>query len=180
MTIPVPTILIVADDAQEREAIASLIEEAGVTAVIATGDSVALLREGGVAGAVVALADGAARRFLRRAAVEAPRAKLLLVSDIHSMGGDDDRVPVVQRPLEGRELIGGVLDMILREEAHEAAPQHGVAAELSITAAKLACLCMRETSAAACGAGRMIRDLSAQIADFRAGLAAPMMAGGDD
>jgi CheY-like chemotaxis protein len=175
-----PNILIVADNVAERDTIAALVEEAGVTAVMAGDDAVAMLRQTGIAGAVVALPERAMRDFLDRAAVRAPHAKLLVVCDAHAMAVEDGRVSVAHRPLDPRELIGGVIDLMLREDPHNAAPRHGLAAELGIATAKLACLCRREASAASVGAGRLMHDMAAQIADMRAGLAAPMMAAGDD
>jgi hypothetical protein len=118
------------------------------------------------------------RRFLSRAAAQAPAAKLLVVCDARAMPVEDDRVSIVTRPLDPRELIGGVIDLMLCEEPHEAAPRHSLAAEFSIAAAKHACLRMRDASGAA-GTGRLMCDVTAQLAGMRAGMTVPMAAGND-
>jgi hypothetical protein len=163
-----PGVLIVASDIRERSLITSVVKDAGLAPVTANAASaLAALRDG--AAAIVALHDIETREFLDAANAVAPHARLLLVMDADAAAIEDDQVLTVRRPLLAQELIAKVLDLMLREDVPAVPHRH--AAELGITAAQLACLCMRETSTAAKGAGRRIRDLSFQIADMRADLA---------
>ena len=82
----------------------------------------------------------------------------------------------VKRPLDPRQLLGCVVELVLREDDLAApAPRHGTAAELGIAAARLACLHNRHSAAAATGAARLAQDLKRQIGEVRStcrGLAA--------
>jgi hypothetical protein len=101
---------------------------------------------------------------------------VLVVDPAAPRGLDEDCAVLVKRPLDPRQLLGSVVELVLRTDDLAApAPRHGTTAELGIAAARLACLYNRHSAAAATGAARLAHDLKRQIGEVRStcrGLAA--------
>lgn len=175
-----PSILVVDSDWDECATIASVLRQAGFAVVAAAdrGARTALDRER-FAAAVIGLPDGKAVEFMRQARLRQPDLKVLLVVDVAAMEFvDQDRLTLVRRPFDPRELLGCLFELVLRHDADAADPHHGHAAEFGIAAAKLACLYNRRATAAASGARRLTQDLTRQIGETQtahSGLAAAMV-----
>jgi len=173
-----PNILIIADDWHDRGLIMSTLREAGFAAVSATeGLAAAALRGGRFAAAVVSLTEEDASGAAAELRLLQPGLPMVLVVDpAASRALDADCAVFVKRPLDPRQLLGCVVDVVLRtDELAVPAPRHGTAAELGIAAARLACLYNRHSAAAATGAARLAQDLKRQIGEVRSscrGLAA--------
>jgi DNA-binding response OmpR family regulator len=182
MTESGPSILVLDSDRDERMLIASVLREAGFAVIAAADDcgaSAAMSRQR-FAAAVIALPEGEEIELLRQVRRRQPDLKALVVVDPAALRLVDEGCgTVVKRPFDPRQLLGCVFELVLRENA--SAPPHPHAAELGITAAKLACLQNRRTAAAAAGAGRLAQDLTRQIGEATAthrGLAAAITFGG--
>ena len=173
-----PSILVIAADRHERSLIASTLREAGFAAVMAEArGATGALRRGRFAAAVVALSEADAPAALAAARDQQPGLPaVLIVEPAASRPIEEDCAVLVKRPLDPRRLLGTLVELVLREDDLAApAPRHGHAAELGIAAARLACLCNRQTAAAAVGAARLAQDLTRQIGEMHAtyrGLAA--------
>lgn len=173
-----PNILIIAEDWHDRGLIMSTLREAGFAAVSATdGLAAAALRRGRFAAAVVALAEEDAPAAVAELRLLQPGLPTVLVVDpAASRALDEDCAVFVKRPLDPRQLLGCVVELVLRTDDLAApAPRHGTTAELGIAAARLACLHNRHSAAAATGAARLAQDLKRQIGEVRStcrGLAA--------
>ena len=144
-----PTILVVGDDGDERTAIAVVLRDAGFAVVAAQDRSAchALTRKRFVA-AVIALPDHAGVEFHRRLSRRQPGLPALIVIEpaaIRFIDAEDDTL--VTRPLDPRELLGRVFELVLRRDGG-ASPDHSHAAERGIAAARLACLDGRHSDAA--------------------------------
>jgi hypothetical protein len=164
-----PSILVIADDRQERELIVSTLRETGFTAASATFGSPAPASGGAIAAAVVALAEGdwaIAKAELR---AQYPGLPVVLVLDpAAARGVDEDCASVVKRPLDPPRLLGSVVELVLQaDDAAMPAPRHSNAAEFGIATARLACLYNRHSAAAADGAARLAQDLKRQIGEMR-------------
>ena len=171
-----PSILVVATDRHEGTLIVSTLREAGFTALVADA---ALPFENSqfFTAAVVAVDEADLGAALAAARALRPGLPAVIVIDPASARPVGENCAVlVKRPLDPRRLLGAVVELVLREDQATApAPRHGHAAELGIAAARLACLCNRQTVAAAAGAARLAQDLSRQIGEMRStcrGLAA--------
>ena len=109
------------------------------------------------------------------------RALIVIEPTATRLADTDDDV-VVTRPFDPRRLLGRVFELVLRQDdGARPHPRHRHAAELGISAAKLACLDSRRSAAAAAGARALTRDLARQIGDTRAlqrGLAGAIVSGG--
>ncbi len=179
-----PTVLVVASDWEERVRIAFTLREAGFTAVAAAdGDgAMAALRRERFAAAVIAMAGDTGVALMHTARRVQPRVPALLVLEPAAMRlTDGDGATIIKRPLDPRQLLGCVFELVLREDdavASPAPPSH--AAELCIAAARLACLQNRRAIAAAAGASRVAQELTRQIGEMRVayrGFAAARSAG---
>ena len=173
-----PSILVIADDGNERELIVSTLGEAGfaVATTIAIGAAEAAGRER-FATAIVALVEHDAAVAMAELRELQPALPLVLVVDAAARGLDEGGATVVKRrPLDPRRLLGCVVELVLRADNTAAtAPRHSTAAELGIATARLACLRNRHSVAAATGAARLAQDLKRQIGEVRStcrGLAA--------
>jgi DNA-binding NtrC family response regulator len=166
-----PSILVVADDWNERVLIAATLREAGFAAVGAAERGAALAASRGdlFAAAVIAVAHDEAVALARDLRRWQPGLPALLVLDAAAMdrANDEDCVTIIKRPFDARQLLGCVFELVLRDDETQGALRHSHAAELGIAAATLACLCNRRTIAAAAGAGRLAQDLTRQIGDMR-------------
>ena len=175
---PGPNILIIADDGHDRGLITSTLREAGFAAVSATDCSAAAgLRGRQFAAAVIALAEEDASEAVAELRLLQPGLPTVLIVDpAASRALDEDCTVLVKRPLDPRQLLGCVVELVLRTDNLAAsAPRHGTAAELGIAVARLACLYNRHSAAAATGAARLAHDLRRQIGEVRStcrGLAA--------
>lgn len=173
-----PNILVIADDWHDRGLIMSTLREAGFAAVSATAASpAAVLRRRRFAAVVVALAEEDAPGTVAELHLLQPGLPTVLVVDpAASRVLDEDCAVLVKRPLDPRQLLGSVVELVLRtDDLAGPAPRHGTAAELGIAAARLACLYNRHSAAAATGAARLAQDLKRQIGEVRStcrGLAA--------
>jgi hypothetical protein len=139
--------------------------------------SAAALRRQRFAAAVVTLAEEDAAGAVAELRLLQPGLPTVLVVDpAASRAVGEDCAVLVKRPLDPRQLLGCVVELVLRTDDLAApAPRHGAAAELGIAAARLACLYYRRSAAAASGAARLAQDLNRQIDDMRStcrGLAA--------
>jgi len=164
-----PSILVVADDRDERELIVSTLSEAGFAAVSATSASVRTLRRRHFAAAVVALAEEEGPAAVAALHVlQSGLPAVLVVEPAASRPVEEDCATLVKRPLDPRRLLGCVVELVLREDDVAAPePRHSTAAELGIAAARLACLYNRHSVAAAAGAARLAHDLKRQIGEVR-------------
>lgn len=173
-----PNILVIADDWHDRGLITSTLREAGFATVSATATSpAAVLRRRRFAAAVVALAEEDAPGVVAELRLLQPGLPTVLIVDpAASRAHDEDWTVFVKRPLDPRQLLGSVVELVLCTDNSAApAPRHGTAAELGIAAARLACLYNRHSVAAATGAARLAQDLKRQIGEVRStcrGLAA--------
>jgi len=163
-----PSILVVADERDERELIVSTLSEAGFAAVSATSASVRTLPRQHFAAAVVALAEEEGPAAVAALHVlQSGLPAVLVVEPAASRPVEEDCATLVKRPLDPRRLLGCVVELVLREDDVAApAPRHSTAAELGI-AARLACLYNRHSVAAAAGAARLAHDLKRQIGEVR-------------
>lgn len=173
-----PNILVIADDWHDHGLIMSTLREAGFAAVSATAaSSDAILRRRRFAAAVVALPEEDAPGTVAELRLLQPGlATVRIVEPAVSRGLDEDCAALVKRPLDPRQLLGSVVELVLRtDDVAGPAPGHGTAAELGIAAARLACLYNRHSAAAGSGAARLAQDLKRQIGEVRStcrGLAA--------
>jgi DNA-binding response OmpR family regulator len=164
-----PSILVVADDRRERELIVATLGEAGFAAISATRASARKLWRGRVAAAVVALAEAdALAAVIELRLLQPGLPTVVVVEPTESRPLEEDCATVVKRPLDPRQLLGCVVELVLRtDELAAPAPRHSTAAELGIAAARLACLYNRHSVAAAAGAARLAQDLKRQIGELR-------------
>jgi DNA-binding response OmpR family regulator len=174
-----PNILVLAADARERTGIAATIGEAGF-AVIAAADAaaaLAALARQEVALVVVALRADDGGDVLRQARRRQPGLPAVLVLAPAALRlAEADDATIVKRPLDPRQLLGCVFELVLRD----AAPGHGRhsrAAELGIASAQLACLDHRRRVAERSGHGCLARALTRQIGHVRS--ACRGLAGGE-
>ncbi len=166
-----PRVLVVGDEWDERQLIASVLREAGFQVVATTEARDASTAMAGqcFAAAVIALADDEGIAFLRQARRRQPGLKALIVVEPAALRlAEEDCCTLVKRPFEPRELLGCVFAMVLREEEPAALSAHGQVAEFGIAAARLACLENRRDAAAAVGADHLARELTRQIGDATA------------
>lgn len=167
-----PSILVVADQSDERALIVSVLGEAGFVTVAAAdrrGATVALRRER-FAAILVALAGAAGSELVEAARRLQRRVPVLLLQEPTALpvAGDGDAV-MVNRPLDPRLMLECVFEAVLRDAGRgRPARRHGAAAESGIAAAKLACLYQRHAVACAAGARRLAHDLARQIGETRA------------
>jgi DNA-binding response OmpR family regulator len=164
-----PNIMVVAGDARERARIAATISEAGF-AVIAAADPSgiwATLGHPDFAAAVLAPQSDAAAELLQEARRRQPGLPAVLVLAPAALRLFElDGATIVKRPLDPRQLLGCVFELVLREVG-PGAGWHSRAAELGIAAAQLACLDSRRTIAAASGRDCLERRLTRQIGHVR-------------
>ena len=172
-----PNILVIADGGHDRGLIMSTLRGAGFAAVPATDRAAAAaLRCQRFAAAVVALAEAEAPGLVAELRLLQPGLPMVMIVDPAASRALDECAVLVKRPLDPRQLLGCVVELVLRTDDLAApAPRHGTTAELGIAAARLACLHNRHSAAAATGAARLAQDLKRQIGEVRStcrGLAA--------
>ncbi|HTV87662.1 MAG TPA: hypothetical protein VME41_01485 [Stellaceae bacterium] len=164
-----PSILAVAGDSRERAAIASTISEAGfvVAAVAEPFGALAALADRQFAALVSALPWDDGDELLRRARRQQPGLPMVLVLAPAALHVDEtDSIMIVKRPLDPRQLLGCVFELVLRDAGASIGLGSRVA-ELGIAAAQLACLDHRRTAAARSGRGCLARRLTRQIGQVR-------------
>lgn len=164
-----PSILVVASDRHQRALIVAMLREVGFVPVAAEEEQEAVreLERRRFAAAVVELPAERGIELMRAARRRQFGLPVLLVLEPAVMPLDDaDCATLFKRPLDSRQLLGCVFELVLRKgEGHRTAPPREDAAEYGIAAAKRACLYRRLAAAAACGASRLAHDLSRQIGE---------------
>ena len=172
MTQSGPRILVVDDEWDERQLIASVLRDAGFQVVATTQDRGAAAATAGpcFAAAVIALPGDEGIAFLRQARRRQSGLKALIVVEPAGLRlFEEDCGTLVKRPFDPRELLGCVFAMVLREDEPAALSAHGEVAEFGIAAARLACLQNRRDAAAAVGADHLAQELTRQIGEATAG-----------
>jgi DNA-binding response OmpR family regulator len=164
-----PNILVVAADSRERGRLAATISDAGfaVFAVAEPSGALAAFDEQDFAAAVLAPQTDDGTALLREARRRQPGLPTVLVLPPAALRlVEADGATIVKRPLDPRQVLGCVFEIVLRDAPPGCAP-HSRAAELGIAAAQLACLDNRRTTAAASGQGCLERRLTRQIGHVR-------------
>ncbi|MBV9829602.1 MAG: hypothetical protein JO001_28615 [Alphaproteobacteria bacterium] len=147
------------------------LEEAGLCvryAVDAT-DALQAVRDPRCRALVVALPEHASCELIRAVYASNDDIPIVMVTDPHATITEAAGVMMVRRPLVAHELIGAVLEQVLREGSDAPPSHHYHLAESALAAAELACLCRRhavalgENTAHLLPFRRRMADLQAQL-----------------
>ena len=170
MTGTTPAILVVNADAIDRAAVAAALREAGfaVAAVGTRAEAGTAVRRDDFAAAVIAIPPQDRAEFSDFDEWGVPT---VILANAGALPLSVDTAPrVVLRPYEPRQVLAQIVELVTAEESEsEPIPAHDrQAAELAITAARLACLHRRQATATAAGKNLLAQDLTRQIGEIQA------------
>ncbi|MBV9861498.1 MAG: response regulator [Alphaproteobacteria bacterium] len=103
--------------------------------------------------------------FIRQVRARCPDLKILFLARTTErlMLKDRDREDVLVKPFSGRELLGCVFELLLRESEREGGVERRYAAEFGLSGAKLECLRQRRATAISGGDAELTRELERDI-----------------